>query len=697
MLTNEKFSNDGINDLDLLVTKRLDFLKKADANLSGENKSWFVHPSNLDIHIVTFIKNLLKLGTVQEALQPKQYDSFEFLNHSIFNAPIFLLEKKTEIESKREVLLSSRSAVLILNVLHIFYMNERKMYQDIIQFETDVARVPKSHLQIGPLTKPPYEYSNEEWNNLECTWQKLFLQSISVFLEFYSITVENVNAKFCFCMAVAIFRMTDKKRIQITSSSFLNELNIFICACYLLAAKLTETLYTSSEITEIFNKILTAHDVQDKQNEFGTDVFLAEKQIASSLDFHLWSPIHISVWCRKNPLEWTIGNVGDDDTLLDLVILSLQNSKIKMICFDLQNFVKNGNVDINEVQDLTLFEFEIPDIICTFFKKLVQAKIFISFVSRFDPLNFVPEEKETKKQAQPTYQTWGSALLSASKKVAQSTKYYATQAATFLISTQDFTINFLKPVKDIVENSLFEKFQKQSCFYEEKEKKKKKSNFLLLANGDTILQVPEENQPSPNALFLSFNLEKYAAIRKKRYFDGENIVTKLWYLFHSKIENLQKFLEEYKLTEKKKNNIYELTFGLTFQLPKDRKTGILTLLNNKTLEKFPNQFQTQFEFDTTKVLPFFSNYNLLEILQNKFLFHLLFSLEFYSELHPSVSISPNQVLFCSQDKEALVLAEQYSFQTFPIFGKWTKEILQTFVVFKKYQTLTYTCTLPNIV
>ena len=74
-----------------------------------------------------------------------------------------------------------------------------------------------------------------------------------------------------------------------------------------------------------------------------------------------------------------------------------------------------------------------------------------------------------------------------------------------------------------------------------------------------------------------------------------------------------------------------------------------------------------------------------------FTLHLALCLETYTKLYPFQNVTPNQVLLCTSDQHARAEAEHYCFQTFPVSGPWNQEHLQTFTVFKKYQTTAYEC------
>ena len=282
----------------------------------------------------------------------------------------------------------------IINILTILNQNELKIYQDISALERDdTIRIPKSHFQIGTLKKDPADYSDIEWEGLEKLWHTKFTEAMHGFLQLFTFRMETSGsgtetpprnqAKYCFCLALALFRMVDKRTLEIDDTSEpIHDLYRFVLACWLLAEKLTEFINDDADFKKYQDDILTKF--VDKKN----DLFLSstttptpvndyasvvlkrvleeEVKIVESLNFYLWSPIHISVWCRKNPLDpltgqasiqWMIGNMDNENTLLDSVLFYLKRANIQIICFDLQNFVEPYSNNLETITDLDDLSF----------------------------------------------------------------------------------------------------------------------------------------------------------------------------------------------------------------------------------------------------------------------------------------------------------------------------------------------------
>ena len=720
-------------NLQNIYESRMKFFYEAETQL--EQIFHFNEPElSVDMDIKKFVLHLLNLGKPQDPIFPKVYNIKELLQNIIFHNPISIqqatlpLKEETKTKEKKIFFPTTqaqpfRSLELngILGILKTFSGKENLLDKRINQLEYESIKIPKSYFQIGPLTKPGDEYTDEEWRVVEKEWYEKSTQAISHFLQLYNLTLTanketptlmipaltlEENMKYCFCFALALFRMIDKKSLQISPKETVNELHRFVVVCWLIAQKLCEFIYFDEYYEKIFaDKVLKPFIEQlDPSKSTNSDqieklILNEEKQIVENLNFYLWSPVHISVWCKRNletlqgnaMTRWMIGNVDNEKNLLDLVIFYLLDAKVKMICFDIQNFLSKDNTqqkiilqDIKDFDQYKSIKFEMTPLFCQFLLKLIQANIFICFISQFDPLQLFQPEKEQKQQK--------TSLIGKAYRKAYESVFNISPTYTLLLPTAFTTVDQVLDKK----NSLLFKLQEFSQVMNTEEKvceNLKQIKILDAEMYETPTSPPSTPPVNYSAFFLSFNWLRYLEILHTEL-KGNEFAFKLWNLLHNAFDGTYS-IRDYLTETETQENVTTKTLQISSVYRADEKVkrkGIGKFITRQIFKYLNKSLSFELPEDIDPIWELIVEEKLLSsITKNNFSLHLAVCLEMYSKLHSNQTIQPNQCMLCTGDQKAIADAEQYCFQTFFVSGQWTKENFQTFTVFKKYQTTVYQC------
>jgi hypothetical protein len=740
--------------------------------------------------IATFIWTLLQFGHPRKVQSYVKLPSIKaLLSEWFFHQKIALKGRPTVFPSTSAGMTLLPSSVLrdiqpIRDVLDLLDALHKHSVKRVRQNIIEIARIPKIQKQIGSLDKDLSTVTEEEWSLQEQKWERKMSEAYQFLLWLFNLAKQTPNFeqttpasetlkplfenpdlqcfftlhkerkegkltssieglpmdyKPCLCMAMALFIMADKRGIQESDASldipFLSHLLQFTYACWIIAAKLTEISWNDDHFLTFHLHFLvqwwkfrniTQELTYDRFRYFQQSTTLLEVTLTHSLDYHLWSPLHIEIFCFRDtleqPLKFRFGAIDDPSKLFEFMIAALKDSDIRLFVVDVNVFT-NSYTDVNLVNAKNSLEIEISQVILDFFNKLYEAEIMIYLVSGYDPTNSLQTVTKrsignTAGESRSKYsllRLFTSASQLASEAFVQLRSVVYPSSVEFeSVSTLDKSRSF---VGEKIATAFHELEEKSANAWKQSHPGEERKNPYLerwsVISLDEMKEMRQGIVERKKTLYLvSFNPANYMMISKKSETAGDWVAKKLWLASHiywgdtafRKSIGKKKF-DELLSKEKKgggtgteeiwKVEKSRLGSGIVTEDEKGQSitynywnTGLNLFIQPETFSALGIRVPVSTSALHADYL--FYNTDSLKRFQDNFLLHLGICIKHYSELRET-SVSARSVLFLSGDSKSLTAAATACVQTLTVPFQFGYEDLQNYILSKVFELSPITC------